>query len=274
VIQHMRRYPPQGVNVSRIPAIREAFLERCGEVSKIHELYECWYENKTSTYNSVDEFVRFWGIRKPDGVLVEIFAYPEEGESYRVRLDFRPGIAMQWVSRLEEATSLELCDLIERELGLEAKRRIIEPPTPERSAFVAHSFDDVGEETARVVSHLLELLDFDVITGKRYSSKSISEKVKARVREQGIVICILTKKWETTEGESLAAQWVIQEAAYSEGLGKPLFLFLEEGVSQDLGIHGDIEYIPFSAGNLTEPLLKLMEGLKELGYELSCEEEE
>lgn len=170
---------------------------------------------------------------------------------------------------MEETAALELCDLIEHELGLDVTRRVIEPPTPERSAFVAHSFDDMGEETARVASHLLELLDFKVVTGKRYSSRSISEKVKGRVREQGIVICIVTKKWETTEGESLPAQWVIQEAAFTEGLGKPLFLFLEEGIKKDLGIHGDIEYIPFSAGNLTEPLVKLIDGLKELGYEFS-----
>jgi len=268
-MEHKRRYPRQEIDVIKIPSIRRAFLECCGKVKRVTETFECEYENKTSKYKSVDEFIRFLGIRKPEGLSVFIHAFPEEGVSYNLTLFHQWWGVQQNVSNLEDTAALELCDLIERELGLEETRRIIEPPTPERSAFIAHSFDDVGEETARVVIHLLELLDFKVVTGKRYSSKSISEKVKGRVREQGIVICILTKKWETTEGESLPAQWVIQEAAFTEGLGKPLFLFLEEGVRQDLGIHGDIEYIPFSAGNLTEPLLKLIEGFKELGYQFS-----
>jgi len=268
-MDHARNYPSQQVDLSRIPRIRSAFLERCGTVSRVTENYDCEYENKTSTYTSVEDFVRFLGIRKPDSLWLNIFADTEEGTRCRLILKFDPYRARQKVENMDEAAALELCDLIERELGLEETRRIMELPTPERSAFVAHSFDDVGEDTASVVSHLLQLLDFKVVTGKRYTSKSISEKVKARVREQGIVICILTKKWETTEGESLAAQWVIQEAAFTEGLGKPLFLFLEEGVTQDLGIHGDIEYIPFSPGKLSEPLLKLVEGLKELGYRFS-----
>lgn len=268
-MKHRRKYPPQEVDFSKITIIRNVFLERCDDIKRVTEEYKCNYGSKTSTYHSVDDFVRFLGIRKPESVAVDITAYRKEGAPFSLMLEFRSYAVEQSVWNLEEATTLDLCDFIELELGLEETRRIIEPPTPERSAFIAHSFDDVGEETARVVIHLLELLDFKVVTGKRYSSKSISEKVKGRVKEQGIVICILTKKWETTEGESLPAQWVIQEAAFTEGLGKPLFLFLEEGVRQDLGIHGDIEYIPFSAGNLTEPLLKLIEGFKELGYQFS-----
>jgi hypothetical protein len=268
---HARAYPGQQVDLTKITMVRSAFLERCGKVSKVSEYYRCDYENKTTTYKSVEDFVRFLGIRKPESIQVHIFAYTAQGTTSALMLSFEPYGATQSVDNMKEVAALDLCDLIESELGLEVTRRVIEPPTPKRSAFVAHSFDDVGEETAIFVSHLLELLDFKVVTGKSYSSKSISEKVKARVRRQGIVICILTKKWETTEGESMPAQWVIQEAAFTEGLGKPLFLFLEEGVRQDLGIHGDIEDIPFSAGNLTEPLLKLIEGLKELGYELSSE---
>lgn len=268
-MDHVRQYPRQEIDVSKIPSIRKAFLERCEKVKRVTEKYECEYENKISKYNSVDEFIRFLGIRTPDGLSVSIYAFPEEGSSYDFMLFHQWWGVKLSVSNLEDNAALDLCDFIERELGLEETRRVIEAPIPKRTAFIAHSFDDIGEETARVVIHLLELLDFKVVTGKRYSSKSISEKVKRRVREQGIVICILTKKWETTEGESLPAQWVIQEAAFTEGLGKPLFLFLEEGVKKDLGIHGDIEYIPFSAGNLTEPLLKLIEGLKELGYEFS-----
>lgn len=271
-MDHSRKYPPQEVDFSKIPVIREAFLKPFNKVNIIMEYYYCGYQNKQSTYNSVADFVRFLGIRQPHDLHISISVNYGKDISYdssKLVLQFSRYSVEQTVDGMEETAALELCDLIERELGLEETQRIIEAPIPERTAFIAHSFDNIGEETAKTVGQLLRLLDFKVVTGKSYSSKKISEKVKARVREQGIVICIHTKESETTEGDFLPATWVIQEAAFSEGLDKPLFLFLEEGIKKDLGIHGDIEYIPFSAGNLTEPLLKLIEGLKELSYEFS-----
>lgn len=271
-MDHLRKYPPQEVDFSKIPAIRDAFLKQVGKEINVEEDYHCQYKNKKSTYHSVDDFMRFLGIRQPETLIVQISAAQGKGMSIKISwltLDFYGTGITQNIRHMEETIALELCDFIERELELRETLPIIEPPVHERSAFIAHSFDAVGEETAEVVRHLLELLHFDVVTGKKYSSKSLSEKVKGRMRDQGIIICILTKRWETTEGESLPASWVTQEAAFSEGLDKPLFLFIEEGVNKDLGIHGDIEYISFSAGNLTAPLLKLIEGLEELGYEFS-----
>lgn len=64
-MDHSRKYPPQEVDFSRIPAIREAFLKPFNKVNYIIEHYYCGYQNKRSTYNSVADFVRFVGIRQP-----------------------------------------------------------------------------------------------------------------------------------------------------------------------------------------------------------------
>jgi hypothetical protein len=274
MIYHKREYPPQEVAFNKIPNIKSEFLKLFGETTKVEEKYTCEYGNKQTTYNSMDEFVKFIGIRKPESVRAKINANYIKANTYHssnLELLFYKELITSSISEMKESDSLALLDFIEKELGLKETlpTKLKEPAIPHRSAFLAHSFDDTGEDVANKVKRLLELLNFKVITGKNFSSKSISGKVKERVSQQGIVICILSKKWETTGGESLPALWVTQEAAFSEGLGKPVFIFLEDGIKKDLGIHGDIEYIPFSPENLTEPLLKLLEGLNELGYKFS-----
>jgi hypothetical protein len=48
--------------------------------------------------------------------------------------------------------------------------------------------------------------------------------------------------------------------------GKPIIILVEEGVTFKSGILGDIEYIRFSAGIITESFSPILEGLRELGF--------
>jgi hypothetical protein len=137
---------------------------------------------------------------------------------------------------------------------------------PDRSAFIAHSFDELGDDLAAKVERLLKTLGFGVVTGKPYSSTTVSGKVKQRIREQGIVVSIVTKQDAASSERQSLSMWVAQESAFAEGAHKPLFLLVQRDADFNPGLHGDLERIPFDVASLDEAFLKLLEGLHDLGF--------
>jgi hypothetical protein len=146
-----------------------------------------------------------------------------------------------------------------------------ESPSSDRSVFLAHSFDSAGKLVANVLRDLLALLGFRVVTGEAYSPRGVSSKIKDRIREQAVAVCILTRRRGTDADAHRTSQWVLAEAAVAEGLEKPVFLLIEKGVQAEIGIHGDREYIPFTMRSLQAAMIKLLQGLRELGYEFAPE---
>jgi hypothetical protein len=127
-----------------------------------------------------------------------------------------------------------------------------------RAVFLAHSFDDRGKSYAYELIKLLNLLRFQVTTGEGYSAQGISAKVKSRLLAQEVVIALLSQQEDST--------WLTQESAGAAFTDKPLILIIEEGVSFKPGLHGDLEYIRFAAGQVSMAFVPLLEGLQELGY--------
>jgi hypothetical protein len=170
---------------------------------------------------------------------------------------------------MDEDTATALVRSAAEDLGLEP---VPVQPRPDRSAFVAHSFDDAGKVVAGVVSDLLGLVGFRVVTGEAYSPRGVSSKIKDRIREQGVAVCVLTRRRGVDAERRRTSQWVLDEATVAEALDKPVFLLIEKGVEAEIGIHGDKEYIPFTMRSLQGPMVKLLQGLRELGYEFAPEE--
>ena len=276
-MKHRVTYSAQGmgacVDLRGVRALRDEVVERFG-TANIEESYNVSYENKETTFDELDDFLRFLVATRPEETWIWI-RNPAKGQD--LDLYVYPDRVTVAAKMPEASTAMDLCDAVEQIFRLEQAResvagtRQVEGPG-ERTVFLAHSFDEKGSRIASIVERFLVLLDFDVATGREYTSKRISEKVKQRIKEREILVSILTARPEETADEKFRpSQWLIQEASLAEGLDKPLFLLIEEGVKFDPGIHGDIEYIRFSEATLSEALIKLLEGLRELGYEFSEE---
>lgn len=108
----------------------------------------------------------------------------------------------------------------------------------DRIAFLGHPFDNTGQVYASKVSELLNLVGFEVLTGESFAPKKVSAKVAQRLHVATVVVIIFCSKKDLT--------WLVQEAV-SESKDKPVLICVEEGTDWKPGLHGDIEYISFSA---------------------------
>lgn len=129
-----------------------------------------------------------------------------------------------------------------------------------RSVFIAHSFDDQGRSYAFQVTRFLGLLRFQVSTGEGFSPERVSTKVKRRLKSQEIVVVVLSAQQDPA--------WLIQEATAADVSEKPIIILVEEGVDFKAGLLGDIEYVRFPKGHVAETFAPMLEGLRELGFNL------
>ncbi len=142
-------------------------------------------------------------------------------------------------------------------LGLERDEAGGGKQRPKRKCFVAYRFNDQGEGLATKLRRFLELLGFNVVTGRAFAPPSVSEKVKARMTEQAIVFAILTTGDDKT--------WIVQESMLGGVSGKPLFLLKEQAYEHNGGLLADHEYITFAALHIEATFVQVLEGLRELG---------
>lgn len=127
-----------------------------------------------------------------------------------------------------------------------------------KQVFIAHSFDEKGRSYAYQLTKFLNLLGFEVATGEGYSPEKVSTKVKRRLLAKELVIAIISPKEDYV--------WLIQEMAGADFLGKPLIPLVEQGVDFKGGVHGDLEYIKFKDGEISQTFTPITEGLRELGF--------
>jgi hypothetical protein len=171
--------------------------------------------------------------------------------------------------RARSAEALNLLQAFEEALGLRAAHPHDSSvgtaeegaqPSLRRTVFIAHSFDDVGRSYAFQLTKFLSLLGFEVATGEGFSPESVSAKVKRRLSAQEIVIVVMSQKQDLT--------WLVQESAGASLAAKPIFLLIERGVEFKPGILGDLEYILFESGQIAGAFAPILEGLRELGFDM------
>ena len=106
-----------------------------------------------------------------------------------------------------------------------------------KSIFLAHRFDETGNEISAIVSRFLSRLGFEVKEGSGYETKDIPDKVAAKIDSQDIFLCVVT------QGDS---SWILSEAAYAKAKNKYLIILCQNGVNFNKGIiGGDYEHLPF-----------------------------
>jgi hypothetical protein len=146
-------------------------------------------------------------------------------------------------------------------LGLHLEEPIYSEKEIPRKVFIAHRFDDIGEDAANKVAFFLTLLGFECLTGRGYAPSSVAEKVKSRLQAQAVVVVVLTPGEEST--------WLVQESLLSNLAGKPLILVKEVDAIFKAGLLADHEYIPFSAPHIEQAFIPLLEGLRALGFQFT-----
>lgn len=140
------------------------------------------------------------------------------------------------------------------QVALEAKMLI------ERTAFVGHSFSEGDAEVIGFFKAVLTEMGVRCISGESAEAKSVSEKVKERVKKAELFVGVFTRR-EKLEGkdEWNTGSWVLDEKALAEALGKKLILLKEAGVGQIGGMQGDYEYIEFDRAALHKSAIRLMQ---------------
>jgi len=125
------------------------------------------------------------------------------------------------------------------------------------------------ETTEVTLKQDIETLGFLVVTGESFEATSVSEKIKQRIRDQRVALCVFTKPEDASKPFS---EWVRDEATVAATLNKPLFILVEKGIGGIPGIHGDQEYIVFDSDNLAPTFLKVLQGLKASGFRIAVEQ--
>lgn len=151
----------------------------------------------------------------------------------------------------------EVFGRVEPMLGL---KRITEAISQSiRSAFIAHAFDDEGRRYASEVSRFLELLDIKNESGVGFSPQSVAGKVTERLARNDMFVAIVTPQKDTT--------WLIQECITAKVTKKPVFLLKRDDVEFKSGMLGDLEFIPFPCGHVSETFVHILQGVRAIKTE-------
>lgn len=120
--------------------------------------------------------------------------------------------------------------------------------------FLMHRFSEDGEAYARVVRKFLELVDVDVVEASKFEPRSIREKVR-ELLDAGLDFGVLII---SEDGESM---WTRDEANAFWQDDKFVIVLVSEGSGFEQGLQGDLEWIPFPEGHISEGFTKLLEGI-------------
>lgn len=107
-----------------------------------------------------------------------------------------------------------------------------------KTVFLAHRFDNMGNQIFSKLNGFLVRLGFQVLEGSGYEGKDIPDKVMTKIKTQDICICLVTP------GDT---SWILSEAATAKALNKYIILICQSGTQFKKGIIGeDYEYLEFS----------------------------
>lgn len=122
-----------------------------------------------------------------------------------------------------------------------------------KSIFLAHRFDDYGNNQAEILNKFLRRLGFDVKEGSGYEAKDIPDKVADKIKAQDILICLVTP------GES---SWILSEVAFAKGKNKYIIIVCQDDVVFNKGIIGsDYEHMLFPKNNVEKSFSDLVYAL-------------
>lgn len=134
--------------------------------------------------------------------------------------------------------------------------------------FISMSFTEEDRDVNDYFMGILNALQIEFETGKRYSWASVPEKVKSKIRNCDLMIGIFTKRDETKDGKYKTAEWLVKELGIAGGAGKNVIALVEKDVEDIAGLKYEKEVIYFERNSVKEmwkATVKFLEALREHG---------
>ena len=110
--------------------------------------------------------------------------------------------------------------------------------------FVGYGYNQRDAWVERDLIPLLEAFQMTVLDGKEMPGQPLDQEIQRRIEQSHAVVAFFTLR----EGRDPAAynshDWVLHEALYAFGNGKPVIPVREAGVTFTNGIFGDRQFVP------------------------------
>jgi hypothetical protein len=244
-----RYYLKQAIELGQVQGIHGILLVNLKWQIREYE-FHLFYPSEELIITDIDELQTAVKNRgKPDCVLANFTS--EAGDILELRTCETDAVVIEVDAR--GADPDQVLVMLEPILGL---KRLDEVPTGLniRSAFIAHAFDDEGRQYASEISHFLDLLNIKNESGRTFSPQSVAQKVRQQLAKHDMFVAILTPQDDPT--------WLIQECSAASVSNKPVFLLKRDDAQFKSGLLGDLEFIPFSKGQISKTFVHILEGLK------------
>ena len=121
--------------------------------------------------------------------------------------------------------------------------------------FLSFRFTEEAKKYGAEVKQFLELQELEVLTGERFQPTSLKRKIEPMLNESEFGVAVLGKDEQTA--------WTRDEVRLLADNDKTVIFLVEEGVTFEQALFGgDLEFIPFPPGHISEGFIKLLEGIK------------
>lgn len=256
-----RRYLKKEISLGLIGKVRERFFKK---ISSSKDYFTETFTIETSDNKKIFvDFEKFASNITSNYVTFQYDCRPKARDEYVPFLIVN--ILWQWIEIticLQEDKLPQIFSEFENILNIQLLSKTAIP----RSVFIAHVFNGWEEKFVSKLAHFFQLMNFNVATGKMYSPEPVDEKVKRLIEKQGIFIGIITKDIEVKDGRILPSIWLLQEPIIALLKNKKTILIKEKEVTAKLGYFDKLDTIPLEKDKLDEVMLKITEGLVNLGF--------
>ena len=114
------------------------------------------------------------------------------------------------------------------------------------TVFLAYPFAKGYEWIQQCVPRLLKSYGCQVRSGEQYY-KEISVAIGNDIARSNLLVAFLTRHQQLADKSWIASEWVLQEIGFAKGKGIPVLLVRELGVKTQIGIAGDVQFIPLDS---------------------------
>jgi len=267
-----KQYAPCQITREHLSQIEELFLKKNADRFKYR--FSLYFKGESISTQSKNEFISITNLKGyPESFYYNMYAikvskskhHDREYESEETLFDLvlsksffeGPEVSVS-AHKVEDVYSV--LEEIQKICNLKAPPKEVkkQESQKQKSVFIAHSFDKKGKAYGQILARFLQLLEYDVKSGDKYSPERVDAKIKKRFTTQEILMIIYSPKADYT--------WLHQEAGGGAFVDKPVFIFKEKSVKIKEGIFKGREYLVFPAGNIEKTFIEVIEGLEEIDY--------
>ena len=124
------------------------------------------------------------------------------------------------------------------------------------TCFLSYRFSAENVATVAELSRFLEALGITVVNPSVYEPRPITAKVRDKISRADFIVQIIT-----SSGQSA---WTSTEAGAATTMSLPVVPLIEDGVTFEPGLLGDLEWIPFARGHIADTFTSVLDAIKYL----------